>query len=98
MHEPCCVIVGAGPGIGLIVARRFAQGGFDIVLISSGSLHSGSPRQDLIKPAWARRTNIPRRSDWHLPNAKQREEHGIIRTAIKNGATLAGMASMIVGL
>lgn len=34
MHESCCVIVGAGPGLGLNVARRFAQGGFDIALIS----------------------------------------------------------------
>jgi short-subunit dehydrogenase len=34
LHESCCVIVGAGPGLGLNVARRFAQGGFDIALIS----------------------------------------------------------------
>jgi short-subunit dehydrogenase len=34
MHESCCVIVGAGPGLGLNVARRFAQGGFDLALIS----------------------------------------------------------------
>ncbi|MBI9047719.1 MAG: SDR family NAD(P)-dependent oxidoreductase, partial [Anaerolineaceae bacterium] len=34
MHESCCVIVGAGPNIGLNIARRFAQGGFDIALIS----------------------------------------------------------------
>ncbi|MEM7331864.1 MAG: SDR family NAD(P)-dependent oxidoreductase [Chloroflexota bacterium] len=32
--NPCCVIVGAGPGLGLTIARRFAQGGFDIALIS----------------------------------------------------------------
>jgi short-subunit dehydrogenase len=34
LHESCCVIVGAGPGLGLNVARRFAQGGFNIALIS----------------------------------------------------------------
>ena len=34
MHKSCCVIVGAGPGLGLNIARRFAQGGFDIALIS----------------------------------------------------------------
>jgi short-subunit dehydrogenase len=32
--NPCCVIVGAGHGLGLNVARRFARGGFDIALIS----------------------------------------------------------------
>lgn len=32
--NPCCVIVGAGQGLGMNVARRFAQGGFDIALIS----------------------------------------------------------------
>ena len=32
MHESCCVIVGAGPGLGLNVARRFAQGGFDVAI------------------------------------------------------------------
>ena len=30
----CCVIVGAGPGLGMNIARRFAHGGFDIALIS----------------------------------------------------------------
>ncbi len=34
MHGSCCVIVGAGPGLGLNIARRFAQGGFNIALIS----------------------------------------------------------------
>ncbi len=34
MHKPNCVLVGAGPGLGLKIARRFAQGGFDIALIS----------------------------------------------------------------
>jgi short-subunit dehydrogenase len=34
MHEPSCVLVGSGPGLGLKIARRFAQGGFDIALIS----------------------------------------------------------------
>lgn len=34
MHNSCCVIVGAGPGLGMNIARRFAQGGFDIALIS----------------------------------------------------------------
>lgn len=34
MHNSCCVLVGAGPGLGMNVARRFAQGGFDIALIS----------------------------------------------------------------
>ncbi|MEM7206277.1 MAG: SDR family NAD(P)-dependent oxidoreductase [Pseudomonadota bacterium] len=31
---PCCVIVGAGGGLGLSLARRFALGGFPIALIS----------------------------------------------------------------
>lgn len=30
----CCVIVGAGPGLGIHMARRFAQEGFDLALIS----------------------------------------------------------------
>ncbi|MEM7278875.1 MAG: SDR family NAD(P)-dependent oxidoreductase [Pseudomonadota bacterium] len=30
----CCVIVGAGPGLGMHIARRFERGGFDIALIS----------------------------------------------------------------
>lgn len=34
MDKSCCVIVGAGPGLGLNIARRFAQGGFNIALIS----------------------------------------------------------------
>ncbi len=32
--NPCCIIVGAGHGLGMNVARRFAQGGFDLALIS----------------------------------------------------------------
>ncbi|MCG8687168.1 MAG: SDR family NAD(P)-dependent oxidoreductase [Desulfobacterales bacterium] len=32
--NPCCVVVGVGDGLGMNVARRFAQGGFDIALIS----------------------------------------------------------------
>ena len=34
MSQPCCIVVGAGPGLGLTIARRFATGGFDIALIS----------------------------------------------------------------
>ena len=34
MHNSCCVLVGAGSGLGVNIARRFAQGGFDIALIS----------------------------------------------------------------
>lgn len=34
MHNSCCVIVGVGPGLGMNIARRFAQEGFDIALIS----------------------------------------------------------------
>lgn len=34
LGDSCCVIVGAGPGLGLNIARRFAQGGFDIALLS----------------------------------------------------------------
>ncbi|MCG8563911.1 MAG: SDR family NAD(P)-dependent oxidoreductase [Desulfobacterales bacterium] len=34
MQNSCCVIVGAGPGLGLNLARRFGQGGFDLALIS----------------------------------------------------------------
>lgn len=30
----CCIIVGAGPGIGAAVARRFGQAGFPLALIS----------------------------------------------------------------
>lgn len=32
--NPCCIIVGAGHGLGMNIAQRFAQGGFDIALIS----------------------------------------------------------------
>jgi NAD(P)-dependent dehydrogenase (short-subunit alcohol dehydrogenase family) len=31
---PCCIVVGAGPGIGLAVARRFAREGFHAALIA----------------------------------------------------------------
>lgn len=34
MHNSCCIIVGAGPGLGMNIARRFAQGGFEIALIA----------------------------------------------------------------
>jgi len=34
MGEPLAVIVGAGPGIGLAVARRFHQGGFRVAMVS----------------------------------------------------------------
>lgn len=34
MSRPVCTIVGAGPGLGLTIARRFAKGGFSIALIS----------------------------------------------------------------
>jgi len=37
INNPCCVIVGAGPGLGMNVARRFARGGFDIALVSRSS-------------------------------------------------------------
>jgi short-subunit dehydrogenase len=37
MQKPLAVIVGAGPGIGLAVARRFAQGGFRLALVSRPS-------------------------------------------------------------
>lgn len=33
MPQPNCVVVGAGPGLGLAIAHRFARGGFDISLI-----------------------------------------------------------------
>lgn len=33
MSQPVCIVVGAGPGLGLTIARRFARGGFDIALI-----------------------------------------------------------------
>lgn len=33
-NKPVCTIVGAGPGIGLSVAKRFAKGGFRIALIA----------------------------------------------------------------
>ena len=32
--QPSCIIVGAGPGLGLTIARRFATGGFDVALVS----------------------------------------------------------------
>lgn len=32
--QASCVVVGAGPGLGLAIARRFAKGGFDVALIS----------------------------------------------------------------
>ena len=34
MHRPLAVVLGAGPGIGLAVARRFAQGGFQVAAVS----------------------------------------------------------------
>jgi NAD(P)-dependent dehydrogenase (short-subunit alcohol dehydrogenase family) len=34
MDRPLAVIVGAGPGIGLAVARRFALGGFAVAMVS----------------------------------------------------------------
>ncbi len=34
MPKSCCVLVGVGPGLGFNIARRFAEGGFDIALIS----------------------------------------------------------------
>lgn len=34
MSQPCCIVVGAGPGLGLAIATRFAAEGFDIALIS----------------------------------------------------------------
>lgn len=33
MSRPSCVIVGAGPGLGFRIARRFAGGGFDTALV-----------------------------------------------------------------
>jgi short-subunit dehydrogenase len=33
-NKPVCTIVGAGPGVGLSVAKRFAKGGFRIALIA----------------------------------------------------------------
>jgi NAD(P)-dependent dehydrogenase (short-subunit alcohol dehydrogenase family) len=33
MPQPSCVVVGAGPGLGLAIARRFARGGFDVALV-----------------------------------------------------------------
>ena len=32
--KACCVIVGAGAGLGIHMARRFGQGGFDVALVS----------------------------------------------------------------
>lgn len=42
MRQPNCVVVGAGPGLGLAIARRFARGGFDVALIGrdQGRLNS----------------------------------------------------------
>ena len=37
MAEPLAVIVGAGPGIGMAAARRFAQGGFRVAVVSRPS-------------------------------------------------------------
>lgn len=34
MRQPVCIVVGAGPGLGQTIARRFAKEGFDIALIS----------------------------------------------------------------
>lgn len=34
MAEKVCVVVGAGPGVGLAVARRFGQAGFKLALLS----------------------------------------------------------------
>jgi NAD(P)-dependent dehydrogenase (short-subunit alcohol dehydrogenase family) len=34
MPQPSCVVVGAGPGLGLAIARRFARGGFDVGLVA----------------------------------------------------------------
>lgn len=34
MNKPICVVAGAGPGMGLAVARCFAQQGFDIALMA----------------------------------------------------------------
>jgi len=34
MAQPSCVIVGAGPGLGTAIARKFAKEGFDLALIS----------------------------------------------------------------
>ena len=33
MSKPSCVIVGAGPGLGFSLARRFARGGFEAALV-----------------------------------------------------------------
>jgi len=34
MDKPLAVVFGAGPGIGLAVARRFARGGFRVAAVS----------------------------------------------------------------
>jgi NADP-dependent 3-hydroxy acid dehydrogenase YdfG len=34
MEQPICVIVGAGPGVGLAVARRFGREGFRVALLA----------------------------------------------------------------
>lgn len=39
MARPLAVIAGAGPGIGLAVARRFAQEGFDLALATKDPRH-----------------------------------------------------------
>lgn len=32
--RPCCVVIGAGPGLGAAIARRFARGGFAVGLVA----------------------------------------------------------------
>lgn len=40
MSNPVIVIIGAGPGMGMAVARRFASGGYDVGLIGRNPEHT----------------------------------------------------------
>lgn len=33
-NAPLCTVIGAGPGMGLAISRRFAQAGFDLIMFS----------------------------------------------------------------
>jgi short-subunit dehydrogenase len=50
MDAMLCTIIGAGPGLGIALAERFAQGGFDVALVSRSPERLGSLLSDQPDP------------------------------------------------
>ncbi len=92
MSQPSCVVVGAGPGLGLAIARRFAKGGFDVALIGRNQSNLNTMSETLMSEGYCARgfaSDAGKEDELQSAFTKIADWNGNVGVLVYNAAVLA---------